>query len=79
MNLNVTSPLYWKLGTLAFAVALIIISTIPALVTVQNWLADAGKVLFGIGLLSIQGNAQAVAKEVTDARAKAEATIKAAQ
>jgi hypothetical protein len=79
MNLNVSSPLYVKLGVLVFAVALIALSTIPALVTVANWMADAGKVLFGIGLVSIQGNAAAVAKEVTDARAKAEATIKAVE
>jgi len=73
MNLSVTSPLYVKLGVIAFAVALIAISTIPALVSVQNWMADAGKVLFGIGLVSIQGNAQAIANQVAETKAKSEA------
>ncbi len=51
-----------KLGVLAFAVLLITLSTIPALVSVQNWMADAGKVLFGIGVLGIQGKAPAEEK-----------------
>jgi len=73
MNLSVTSPLYVKLGVIAFSVALIALSTIPALISVQNWMADAGKVLFGIGLVSIQGNAQAVANEAAETKAKSEA------
>jgi hypothetical protein len=79
MNLSVASPLYWKLGVLAFAVALLCLSAVPALVSVANYLADAGKVLIGVSLLSITGNAAAAAKEAAEAKAKAEAVVKAVE
>lgn len=79
MKLSVTSPDYLKLGAVVLGVLLVALSTIPALVTVANWMADLGKILVGIGIVSIQGNAAAVEKEAAELKAKAEAVVKAAQ
>ena len=79
MNLNVSNPLYVKIALLVFAVLLLWLSGLKAFEQAANYMLDTGKFLLGAALVSIQGNAQAVAKEVADARAKADAVVKEAE
>jgi hypothetical protein len=79
MNLSVTSPLYVKLGVGVFAVLLLWLGGLPAFVSVANYMLDTGKVLLGVAIISITGNAQSIANTAAEVKARADATVEAAK